>query len=119
MNTQLPTWACIVQAADTPRTVKQLHAAGFTDSQIGHAVDNGYIRNAGRPGAMHVYVHTTKGRKSWALVTTNQVIAHSKAQASVTLGPRPGPVVVYVPDTPPPMRPGAQDFLAIPSKGLG
>lgn len=119
MKTTMPTWALVIQSlTDKPLGMKQLNALGFTDSDVMGAEQSGHIKLV-RHGARQTYEATFKGRKSYSVVKTDQIIAYSKAgEPSVATPPCSPSKERYKSPAWEPSRPGAMDAFSLPSRGL-
>lgn len=119
MKTNMPTWAMVIQALTAkPLGMKQLNALGCTDSDVLACEQSGHIKLV-RHGARSTYESTFKGRKSYSVVKTDQIIAYLKAgEPSVATPPCSPSKERYESPAWEPARPGALDATLIPSKGL-
>lgn len=115
----LPTWAYIVQTlTEKPLGIKQLHDHGFNESDVLACEQSGHIKLV-RHGARQTYETTFKGRKSYSVVKTDQIIAYSKAAEPSVAAPASGPPTErYESPAWETARPGALDAFNVPSRGL-
>lgn len=115
----MPTWALIVQTLnEKPLGPKALQAKGFTEQEVLACEQAGHIKLV-RHGARQTYETTFKGRKSYSVVKTDQIIAYSKAaEPSIAMPPSSPPRERYESPRWEPARPGAMDAFDLPSRGL-
>lgn len=114
----LPQWAQVVEAlSERPLTQKQLNALGVGDESIHIAEQQGHITRLPKNGKVF-YNPTYKGKRSYSVVKTNQILQYSRATTSVATPPKGPPRESYVPPRVVTARPGADEFKNIPSRGL-
>lgn len=113
----LPTWATIVQALAAPKTADQLKREGFKQADLLDAKQGGHITCKGS-GPEAEYSSTFKGRRSFSVVRSEQVIAHYRAVPSVAAPSGAPSVQTYTPPKWEPARPGATTAATIKSKGM-
>lgn len=114
----LPVWAQLVEVLSTqPMTLTQLKTVGYPDTDVQAAENSGMLTRLPKGGKVF-YTPTYKGKRSYSVVKTDQIMAYSRAGTSVAQPASAPPKDPYKPPKWEPARRDANDALNIKSKGM-